>query len=348
MIKYLSLLIIICSAFPLCPEDIIVISDTPGDDYGMGRVTYPEDPMYNPGIFDIVEFRVVQEEDNYLFTIAVAGKIEFIDHREFQYSYHLADDFILPLIHIYLDQDGIPGSGFTSLVPGVNAILAPENAWERLVIVASMPERYKAELQRVQPEIAYYTHIPDKINISKNKKEISVAIPVKILGEGATDWGYSVLMMSQEFSQTIMKNVYIREVKSTASLHNFGGGEGGLFKKIDSNIIDLIVPANKDQRQILSSYNEDSQQLATIYAVYPDSRQQGVIAQVGEVKQITPEKIVISLGSDQGVYEESRLLIDNRIVVIARDVFPELTIAVFLEPDDWQTVEIGMMATILK
>lgn len=325
-----------------------MINDPLGDDYGKGRVVYPEDPMYNPGIFDIMEFRVAQEEDNYLFTIAVAGKIEFVDHREFQYSYHLAEDFILPLIHIYLDQDRISGSGFTSLVPGVNATLAPENAWEKLVIVAAMPERYLAELQRVQPEIAYYTHIPDKISISKNKKEISVAIPVKILGEGAGDWGYSVLMMSQEFSQTIMKNVYIREVKSTASLHNFGGGEGGLFKKIDSNIIDLIVPANMNQRQILSSYQEDSQQLATIYAVYPGSRVQERTAQVGEVKQITPEKIVINLGSDQGVYEEGRLLIDNRIVVIARDVFPELTIASFLESNAWESIEIGMKATVLK
>ena len=324
------------------------LEDPSGDDYGAGNIIYPEHPMFEKGIFDIVSFKVSLEKDYYIFSLTFAKKIKPVEHHEFKYNYSLPDDFILPLVHIYIDEDHIEESGFVETIFGTNVNISPENAWERAVVFSSLSERYRGALKKKQPEFEKRTIIPDKIYISKNKKELSVKVPVSFLGEFSQDWGFTILVMSHDFSQTVFKNIYIREVKSTANQFNFGGGNGDLFKNYDPNIIDYIPPLFQKQKIILKDYDKENRKFTTVYAVYPlvsKVKEQSVI---GEVKQISEDKVVINLGSNNGVTENSELLINSRITVIAKDVFPELTIAAFINSEDWKDIEIGMKVTVLK
>ncbi len=110
----------------------------------------------------------------------------------------------------------------------------------------------------------------------------------------------------------------------------------------------MIVPLASKQEFILNSYDIKAKKYAVIPAVYPFSSKVKGDALAGEVKQVTDEKVVINLGSENGIETGTKLMIDSRIVVLAEDVFPQLTIAVFSQTNDWQSVSEGMKARIIK
>jgi len=348
MKKYIIIVFLLLLTASIFSETILKLDDAEGDDFGSGKIVYPDNPMFDERIFDILSFEVEDDTENYIFKISVAGKVIPVEHAEFQYSYDLPDDFILPLIHIYIDKDHTKDSGFTETIYGTNVVIDPENAWETVIVLASMPERYYGELVRIQPEFARSSIIPEKLILSRSKKEISVKIPKEYLGEITEDWGFTVLMMSQDFSQTIRKNVYVREVNAAASQYNFGGGDSGLLTDLDPNVIDLIVPLGKDQKFELNSYNKEDKALAVLHAVYPNISVLKGAALTGEVKQVSDEKVVVDLGSEHGVVVGTELIIDNKIVVRAIDVFPQLTIASYIDEYAWENISEGMKVTILQ
>jgi len=332
----------------LYAEVLFRIDDPAGDDYGNGKILYPENPMYSERVFDIQSFEFALENENYLIKIRTSGKIEPVEHDEFRFNYNLTDNFILPLIHIYIDNDHVMDSGFTETINGVNATIAAENAWEKVIIIASLPDRYRGDLNRYQPEVSYNAFIPEKITISRDRRELSVEVPKSFLGEVNQDWGFTVLMLCQDYSQTVQKSIYVKDIKSTASQHNFGGGEGNLLQNYDSNIIDMLVPSGSDQKRILNSYDQENKKLAELKAVYPSASKLISARTVGEVKQISDEKVVINLGSDNGVEVGSQLIINNKIVVIAEDVFTQLTIASLQSGSAGSEIAEGMKVTLLN
>ena len=344
----LIVILILCTISLFTAESIIKIDDDAGDDYGHGKVIYPEDPMYAEGIFDITSFEILENEDDYEFIISINGELNPVNHDEFQYNYNLGDNFYLPMIHIYLDQDHVDGSGFTTTINGTNAFFNSENAWEKVVVIASLPERFAGDLKRAQPEIAHNAIIPYKYKVSRTNDAIITKIAKKEIGEISPQWGFSVLMLCQEFSQTIEKSVYIKDIKSTSSMTNFGGGSGNFLGNYDPNIIDMILPLSKNQKKVLSNFDNEEKRYVELYAYYPQFTAIKKNESVGSVKQVSESKIVIDIGSDMGVEIGSQLLVDNRVVVIVTDVFPNLSIAEFNNSEDWITVEEGMKVNIKK
>ena len=98
---------------------------------------------------------------------------------------------------------------------------------------------------------------------------------------------------------------------------------------------------------MLNNFSKEEKTLAQVSAVYPFKSELKENLNVGSVKQISQDKVVINLGSLNNILVGDALLIDNKITVIARDVFPELTIAEFENEADWQKVENGMKAVKL-
>jgi carbohydrate-binding DOMON domain-containing protein len=349
-IKIMKIALIILLMIPtlLIAELLFEITDIVGDDHGAGNVEYPEHPMFTKGLFDLTYFRVYEEDDHYTFAVGIAGKIEPVRHAEFRYRYDLPEHFILPLVHIYIDVDNIESSGFINTIRGTNLEMRPENAWEKAIVISSMPNRYRAVVQRQQPEIARRVIIPEDISISRAGDEISVDIEKSRLGEISESWGFAVLMFSHDFSDTIAKTSYIREVRSTASQYSFGGGSGGLLRRYDPNVIDMITEHPFEQKQMLSSFDTEEQKLAQISAFYPFSNQQKrEQATTGEVIQFSDTRVVINLGSEHGVQKETRFIIDGHIVVVAEEIFSQLTIASYTEDEQWRMINQGAIVSIL-
>ena len=346
MRKKLIALLILCTISLFASKTIIKIDDDSGDDYGAGNVIYPEDQMFNDGLFDLTGFEIEEEDDYYRFIINVMGKLSPVEHDEFQYSYNLGDDFYLPMIHIYIDQDHIEGLGFTSTIKGTNATIHPENAWEKVVVIAALPERFAGELNRSQPEIAHNAIIPNKLKISRSRESMSVKVPKNRIGEISPQWGFTVLMFCQEFSQTIDKSIYIKDIKSTSSQMNFGGGSGNFLGNYDPNIIDMILPLGKYQREVLANYDQKEKKYTEIFACYPEFSALKKQSSFGVVKQVSEDKIVVDLGSDDCVSKGMELIVDNRIIVTVSDIFPNLSIAVFKQAEEWESIKPEMNVSI--
>jgi len=52
---------------------LLTVGDPEGDDHGPGSYTYPTDPVFDPGCFDLREFVVGTDEENIVFAFTFAG-----------------------------------------------------------------------------------------------------------------------------------------------------------------------------------------------------------------------------------------------------------------------------------
>ncbi|HPR18273.1 MAG TPA: glucodextranase DOMON-like domain-containing protein [Candidatus Cloacimonadota bacterium] len=327
---------------------VVQFNDDLNDDYGDGNVAYPEHPMFTPGIFDIEQFRLEDAGNHYDFIVKVRGKIDYVQFDEYKYRYDIPDDFIFPLVQIYIDTDRLENSGITETITGVNAAITSESAWEKAVVFSAMPEKFRMKIQKLQPAYASRVAVPDKIYLSKDKTEMRVEVSKEFMGKVQPEWGYTVLMLGHDVTSSIKKNIYAMEVKSTASQFDFGGGHGALLKRYNSNIIDLIEPPFQSQKKILAAYDADEKKLTKVGAVYSHNSKEKAVRITGEVKQVSAEKVVINLGSLQGIAKGTQMIIASHYVVEADDVFPELCLAHFIDTGDADKIEIGMKAEIWK
>lgn len=162
---------------PLGADILVQLDDATGDDYGAGKVVYPEHPMFTPGLFDIDQFRIEDAGDNYLFVVRVKGKVQPVDFSEFEYRYNIPDDFIFPLVQIYIDTDHTMDAGITQTLAGVNAVIAPESAWERAVVFTSLPQRFKIQTEHFHSPYVSRIYFSPKIHISRDGHEMKVSVP---------------------------------------------------------------------------------------------------------------------------------------------------------------------------
>ncbi len=329
-------------------EIIVKFDDDINDDFGDGNVTYPEHPMFTQGLFDIEQFRIEEEEDSYLFIVRVRGKIDYVDFDEFEYRYNIPEDYIFPLLQIYIDTDHQHNSGIRETIFGVNATINEESGWEKAVIFTSIPQRFRLRMEQYQAPFVSRVVFSPKIYRSKDKKEIQVRVPKKFLGEIQPEWGYTILMLAHDVASTVKKNVFTMEVKATSSLFTFGGGHGALLKRYNSNIIDMLVPRFHSQKKILKQYSVKNKTLPEIGAVYQLKTEIKSTLILGKVTQISSDKVVINLGVNQGVEVGTKLIIDSQYIVEVDDVFPELCLAHYTNLDDAVSIEPEMEVKIWK
>lgn len=344
--KKLLIILFILHGFFLAAEVVVELQDDIGDDYGDGNVTYPEHAMFTDGLFDIENFRIEDAGNYYRFIIRIRGKVDFVEYDEFKYKYGIPDDFIFPLVQIYIDTDHQMNSGLTETIFGTNVTISPASAWERAVIFSAMPENFKASIKRNQEVLLPRITVPDKMKISSDKRELSVRVSKNYLGQIQPEWGFAVMMFCHDVTTTVKKNNYTMEIKSSASLFNFGGGHGTLYFRYNPNVIDLITPSFRSQKKILHDYDVENKTYAIIDAVYPFDSKLRSAETVGVVKQVSEEKVVVNLGTDQGVVKGTKLIIENKYIVEVQDVFPELCIANFTGEDDIYDIKEGMQVRI--
>ena len=339
-------ILLLLTSFLWSQLTVIQLDDDINDDYGDGNVSYPEHPMFTPGIFDITGFRIEDKDEHYSFVIGIRGKIEYVSYEEFRYRYDIPDSFILPLIQVYIDTDKRRNSGITETIAGANLTVQQDSGWERAVVFTSMPRRFKLQTEHYQPHLVSRIFFSERIHRSADRKELRVDVPKTFLGEIQPHWGYLVLMLAHDFASNLKKNIYTIEVQSTASQFNFGGGHAGLFGRYNSNVIDLIVPPFTSQKKILKNYDIKAKTYAVAEAVYPHKTELATETVSGLVKQVSADKVVVNLGARQGVDKGTKLIIASRYVVEVDDVFPELSIAHFTNEADAEEIEPGMEAKI--
>jgi carbohydrate-binding DOMON domain-containing protein len=206
----------------------VVFKDPIGDDNGPGKYVYPTDPVYKPGSFDLTELRVTQKGDKVTFAVSVNSDLE--------------DPWAMPapanfsvqmfIIHIQTGKGGV-----TKGLPGTNVQFAPEDAWNRMVILSPQPAgRVRSEVKQKAADLKDLVVVPNE-TIGKGRT-VSGTVDLKDLGGGdITRWGYQVIVQSNEGFPD-KTDVLTRKVNEYEGQHRFGGGNDG---DCDPHVIDVLA-----------------------------------------------------------------------------------------------------------
>ena len=109
------------------PEVVLYrLNDTVGDETGDGDYTYPMANDFKPGhgLWDIVSTEISATEYDLIIRLRFA---------ELTNVWHLRQGFSHEIIQVYIDQDRVEGSGNLMMLPGANARVDKEFAWEAVV-----------------------------------------------------------------------------------------------------------------------------------------------------------------------------------------------------------------------
>jgi carbohydrate-binding DOMON domain-containing protein len=206
----------------------VVFSDPTGDDYGPGTYTYPTDAVYKPGSFDLKEFVMETKGDKATFEVTVNSTLED--------PWRMGVGFSVQMVFIFIDTDGKEGSGFTEVPPGLNFVFAPEDAWDRCIILSPQPyARVKQEVEAKAGDMASAILIPTRVKGAR--QTISGSVDLAALGEGdPATWGYQVIMQSNE-GFPAGNDLLTRKVNEYEGQHRFGGGTD---YDCDPHVMDIL------------------------------------------------------------------------------------------------------------
>jgi carbohydrate-binding DOMON domain-containing protein len=220
----------------------VVFKDPVGDDKGPGTYIYPTDPVYKPGSFDLTQLKVTQKGDQVTFEITVNSDLED------PWSMPAPANFSVQMAFIHI-QTG--KGGVTKGVPGTNVQFAPEDAWNKVVILSPQPAgRVRAEVKQKAADLKELVVVPAE-TIGKGRT-ISGTVAKKDLGDGdLAKWGYQVILQSNEGFPD-KTDVLTRKVNEYEGQHRFGGGNDG---DCDPHVIDLLAgKAVGDKSEVEAQY----------------------------------------------------------------------------------------------
>jgi carbohydrate-binding DOMON domain-containing protein len=219
--------------------EVLEVTDPEGDDHGPGSYTYPTDAVFQPGAFDATSFSVGYDENDVVFRLTLSGPLQNV--------WDSPNGVSVQTIDVYIDQDG-PQSGARMLLPGRNAALTEDHAWDYAIWVEGWtPGVYvpgdEAPVQ-VDAEIG--------VIADPGQSKITIKVPRAVLGDDPGSWSYTVAVLGQEGFPA--GGVWrVRDVNRSAEQYRFGGAPDGATH---TRIIDLIWPgdATPTQEEMLSAY----------------------------------------------------------------------------------------------
>jgi carbohydrate-binding DOMON domain-containing protein len=244
----------------------VTLPDPTGDDNGPGTYVYPTDAVYKPGSFDLTELQVVPSGDTVEFRVTVNSRIE----DPWDSAAWGGNGFSVQMAFIHIDTDRQPNSGVTEGLPGTNVRFAPEEAWDRVVIISPQgPTRVNSEVELKAAQHKDRVVVP-KITRASGRTLTAIVDAAQLGGAPQASWGYQVLMQSNEGFPD-KGDLLTRKVNEFEGQHRFGGGSD---YDNDPHVLDLLTPQGQQQSAILGKYNKGAQapkpeDLAVVPMVYP-------------------------------------------------------------------------------
>jgi carbohydrate-binding DOMON domain-containing protein len=190
----------------------VSFKDPTGDDNGPGTYTYPTDAVYKRGSFDLTAFDVE----------AKGGKVQFdaTMNSPLEDPWGMKTGFSTQMVFIFIDN---AEGGNTETVPGLNVSFAPDNGWDKLVILSPQATgRVKDEVSQKAGARAGAIVIPTRVKGAG--RTISGTVDLAQLGTGdPSTWGYQVVVQSNE-GFPADNDLLTRKVNEFEGQHRFGGG----------------------------------------------------------------------------------------------------------------------------
>jgi alpha-amylase/alpha-mannosidase (GH57 family) len=221
-------------------EPVVDVDDPTGDDHGPGTYTYPLDPVFIPGSYDITHFQVGTSGEDLVFTFDVDAPI--------YNAWGSPNGLSIQTFDVYIDKDPGAGTGARELIDGRNASLPDGDGWEYGVTI----EGWYPAIYVSQPDGTTEETTPTfKVIIIVDKGRVIARVPRVLFGDGdPADWGYAAMVFSQEgYPAAGVRRV--RNVDPEAAQWRIGGGPDDVNH---TRILDLVWPDAGVQEQMLSDY----------------------------------------------------------------------------------------------
>jgi hypothetical protein len=216
------------------------VADPVGDDHGPGSYTYPTDPVFTAGSYDLERFSVGVEGDQLVIDLDVVAPI--------QNPWGSPRNLSIQTFDIYVDTDPGTDNGQRRLIDGRNASVAEGTGWEfGITLEGWEPAIYVAGAEGTVEE----TRPSFDIAVFGDEGRVVARIPLSVFGPGdPASWAYGASVLSQEgFPSAGVRRV--RDVEQSAQQFRLGGAPA------DANhtrIIDVAAAAEGEQEELLSDY----------------------------------------------------------------------------------------------
>ncbi|GAB4481689.1 MAG: glucodextranase DOMON-like domain-containing protein [Anaerolineae bacterium] len=207
------------------PNVVAELTDPLEDDYGPGAYVYPTDGVFKPGVFDIAGFVVGYDDQDVIFRIDMRGPV--IN------EWGSPNGMSVQTVDIYIDVDG-PGSGARLLLPGRNAALTADHAWD----YAIWAEGWTPGIYTPGDEGPVQISTMPTILTNPGQRRITVRVPLGTIAGDPADWAIAVVVLGQEGypSSGVWR---VRDVEASRAQWRFGGAGGQIN---ETRILDVLWP----------------------------------------------------------------------------------------------------------
>ncbi len=207
------------------PNVVAELTDPLEDDYGPGAYTYPTDGVFKPGVFDIAGLVVGYDDQDVIFRVDMRGPV--IN------EWGSPNGMSVQTIDIYIDVDG-PGSGARLLLPGRNAALTADHAWD----YAIWAEGWTPGIYTPGDEGPVQISTMPTILTNPGQRRITVRVPLGAIPGDPADWAIAVVVLGQEGypSSGVWR---VRDVEASRAQWRFGGSGGQIN---ETRIMDVLWP----------------------------------------------------------------------------------------------------------
>lgn len=259
---------------PSFSQPLFYFNDSLYDDRGSGKYTYPVPLQEKDGIFDMKSLIVRDLGISLEFEIVFLRPID----REGLDGQRYKKGWVYQLVDIYIDTDGIPGSGHQFALPGREVEFKKEEAWDRVIVLTPGSSRELEDyLSTLSEQKELYTArddviIPDSTFVKTFS--LIARVPKSRIGPIVDRPGFQVCVMGYSPDNIGLEGMLNTEVLRFSTQDSFGGGTQAAG---ESNVIDVLSPDRNSQYQVLSAYRSGSYKAENVHPIlpliYPKSKQ---------------------------------------------------------------------------
>jgi hypothetical protein len=301
-----SLLSISCATTQQQP--LFTLTDPSGDDYGNGKLVYPMNRDFERGDLDLLGLTARRATGGLEFEATFARPVRVPERRTIDGIGTQLDQvarlgFYNLNLDVYVDTDGVAGSGSTTTLPGRGVLVHDATAWEKVISLTPDPQLARNELKRIvirderrreQAEgkkgivtdetrdelregVDDYVFFPTNVRVAGNR--VTFFVPTSFLGEPANNWSYVVAVSGADIIQRFdQQNRVMRIGDSYEALMILPVGTGRPADRFGGALendtympplVDVIVPAGTDQKTVLSNYDADEDRPAVLMGIKP-------------------------------------------------------------------------------
>jgi glucoamylase len=159
---------------------VLDVTDPSGDDNGPGTYQYPTDPAFQPGAFDLTDFKVISDGTTAYLQATLANLVPTFGNA-----------FGAQLLDVYVHAPGAAATSTAAAFPTRNYAIAPADAWNELVEVQGFASPVWQDAAGNSLGTAFMA-------TSQTSGTVTIALPEATFGTPASGWSFAVVLTGQD------------------------------------------------------------------------------------------------------------------------------------------------------